>query len=84
MVGRPVQEGQHRGTLGPITDGPFYAMELTSGVIGTKGGPKVDEHARVIDLDGDVITGLYAAGNVSSPPTGASYGGPRRHTRPPA
>ena len=29
----------------------------------------------IVDLDGNVTTGLYAAGNVSSP-TGASYGGP--------
>jgi 3-oxosteroid 1-dehydrogenase len=50
-------------------------MELASGVIGTKGGPRVDQHTRVIDLDGAVITGLYAVGNVSSP-TGAAYDGP--------
>jgi len=73
--GDPYKKGSIEGTLGLITDGPFYAMELTSGVIGTKGGPKVNEHAQLIDLDGNVITGLYAAGNVSSP-TGASYGGP--------
>jgi succinate dehydrogenase/fumarate reductase flavoprotein subunit len=73
--GDPYKKGSIDGTLGPITEGPFYAMELTAGVIGTKGGPKVDEYARVIDLDGEVIGGLYAAGNVSSP-TGASYGGP--------
>ena len=73
--GDPYQKGKIEGTLGPITDSPFYAMELSIGTIGTKGGPKLDPHARVINLDGDVIGGLYAAGNVSSP-MGAAYGGP--------
>jgi succinate dehydrogenase/fumarate reductase flavoprotein subunit len=73
--GDPYKKGSIEGTLGPITDPPFYAMELSIGTIGTKGGPKVDANARVIDLDGEIIDGLYAAGNVSSP-MGAAYGGP--------
>jgi succinate dehydrogenase/fumarate reductase flavoprotein subunit len=73
--GDPNKKGTIEGTLGPLDTGPFYAMELTIGALGTKGGPKVDVDARVIDLEGDPIPGLYAAGNVSSP-TGASYGGP--------
>ena len=73
--GDPYKKGTIEGTLGPLEDPPFYALELTIGTLGTKGGPKVDADARVIDLDGDPIPGLYAAGNVSSP-TGASYGGP--------
>ncbi|MGX1701947.1 FAD-dependent oxidoreductase [Microbacterium sp. NPDC055357] len=73
--GDPWNKGTAASTLGPLTDGPFYAMELRPGTIGTKGGPKVDVHSRVIDHDGDVIEGLYAAGNTSSP-TGTGYGGP--------
>jgi succinate dehydrogenase/fumarate reductase flavoprotein subunit len=73
--GDPHMKGRIEGTLGPIDTPPFYAMELKPGTIGTKGGPKVDADARVINLDGDPIQGLYAAGNVSSP-TGAGYGGP--------
>jgi 3-oxosteroid 1-dehydrogenase len=73
--GDPYRKGSIEGTLGPVTDAPFYAMELSIGTIGTKGGPKVDASAQVIDLDGQPIPGLYAAGNVSSP-TGAAYGGP--------
>ena len=30
----------------------------------TYGGVKIDANARVLDTDGDVITGLYAAGEV--------------------
>lgn len=73
--GDPYKKGAVEGTLGPITDPPFYAMQLTIGTIGTKGGPKIDADACVMDLDGRPITGLYAAGNVSSP-MGAAYGGP--------
>lgn len=73
--GDPHKKGSIEGTLGPLEDAPFYALELTIGTLGTKGGPKVDPHARVIDLSGTPIPGLYAAGNVSSP-TGAAYGGP--------
>jgi succinate dehydrogenase/fumarate reductase flavoprotein subunit len=73
--GDPYLKGSVEATLGPITDPPFYAMELSIGTIGTKGGPKVDANARVVDLDDALIHGLYAAGNVSSP-TGAAYGGP--------
>jgi hypothetical protein len=73
--GDPYKKGTIEGTLGPLDAPPFYALELTIGALGTKGGPKVDGDARVIDLDGNVIAGLYAAGNVSSP-TGAAYGGP--------
>ncbi|MFT3864973.1 MAG: FAD-dependent oxidoreductase [Solirubrobacterales bacterium] len=73
--GDPLRKRTVEATLGPIETPPFYAMELKPGTIGTKGGPKVDARARVIDLDGAPIPGLYAAGNVSSP-TGAAYGGP--------
>jgi predicted oxidoreductase len=73
--GDPYQKGTIEGTLGPITDAPFYAMELSIGTIGTKGGPKIDVNASVIDLDGNVIPGLYAVGNASSP-LGNAYGGP--------
>lgn len=73
--GDPHRKGTVEGTLGPIDEPPYYAMELLPGTIGTKGGPLTDEHARVIDLDGAVIPGLYAAGNTSSP-LGPGYPGP--------
>jgi succinate dehydrogenase/fumarate reductase flavoprotein subunit len=73
--GDPYKKGTIEGTLGPLDAAPYYALELTIGALGTKGGPKVDADGRVIDLDGAVIPGLYAAGNVSSP-TGSAYGGP--------
>ena len=73
--GDPHKKGTIEATLGVITRAPFYAMKLIPGALGTKGGPKVDARARVINHDGAVIQGLYAVGNASSP-TGHGYGGP--------
>lgn len=73
--GDPAYKGDVRGTLGPLDTAPYYAIRVESGSIGTKGGPKVDETARVVDLDGNVIQGLYAAGNAMGSPFGATYGG---------
>jgi predicted oxidoreductase len=36
----------------------------------------VDPDARVLDLSGEPIPGLYAAGNVMGSPFGMTYGGP--------
>ncbi len=62
-------------TLGDLTKPPFYAVEIHMGALGTNGGPKTDETARVLDVDGAPIDGLYAAGNVMSGPTGGVYAG---------
>ena len=51
-------------TLGTIERAPFYAMPFKASFLGTKGGPRTDERARVIRPDGTAIEGLYAAGNV--------------------
>ena len=62
-------------TLQPLDSPPFAAIEIESGSLGTNGGPKTDTRARVLALDGGVIKGLYAAGNVMAAPTGMVYGG---------
>lgn len=62
--------------LAPIETGPFYAVRLTPGEIGTKGGLMTDEAARVLREDGSVINGLYAAGNCSAAVMGRTYPGP--------
>ncbi|MDB5758091.1 MAG: FAD-binding dehydrogenase [Burkholderia sp.] len=46
----------------PVDQGPFYAYPIISGVCFTYGGVKTNRHAQVIDSDGRVIPGLYAAG----------------------
>ena len=62
-------------TLGTISQGPFYAINVDLGDIGTMGGLLADEHARVIGQDGAPIAGLYATGNCASPVTGGAYPG---------
>jgi succinate dehydrogenase/fumarate reductase flavoprotein subunit len=62
-------------TLGPLEDGPFYAVRITAGAMGTKGGPVTDRNGQVLDVDGEPIRGLYAAGNAMAGPTGMAYGG---------
>ena len=58
-----------------IDQAPFYAVKMVPGDLGTKGGLTTDERARVLRQDGSVITGLYAAGNVSAAVMGHSYAG---------
>ncbi len=62
-------------SLGPIVDAPFYAMEAWPGELGTKGGLRADRFARVEKEGGEVIEGLYAIGNCSSPLAGCTYPG---------
>ena len=61
--------------LAPIARPPFYGFEVWPGELGTKGGIRVDEHARVLDGGGNVVAGLYATGNCSAPVMGRTYPG---------
>ncbi len=51
-------------TLGTIEVPPYFAMPFKASFLGTKGGPRTDARARVLDAAGAPIPGLYAAGNV--------------------
>jgi 3-oxosteroid 1-dehydrogenase len=62
-------------SLGTIEAAPFYAVPINLGDLGTKGGLKCDAHARVLDVSGRAIAGLYAAGNASGSPFGNCYPG---------
>jgi 3-oxosteroid 1-dehydrogenase len=73
--GDPAFRGDKRATLGALGPGPYYAVEVKSGALGTKGGPQTDIDARVLDVDLNPIIGLYAAGNVMASPMGMTYGG---------
>lgn len=62
--------------LGTIEKGPFTAMKIYPGDLGTKGGLITDEWARVLDKKGEIIEGLYAAGNNTASVMGHTYPGP--------
>lgn len=61
--------------LGAIEKGPFRALKIVPGDLGTKGGLVTDEHARVLTEDGKVIEGLYASGNTTASVMGDTYPG---------
>jgi 3-oxosteroid 1-dehydrogenase len=62
-------------TLGRLDQAPFYAVEVVASSLGTKGGPHTTVDGEVLHVDGNVVRGLYAAGNVMAGPTGMVYGG---------
>jgi 3-oxosteroid 1-dehydrogenase len=62
-------------SLGAIEQGPFYAMPVVPGDVGTYGGVVTDTHARVLKEDGTVIPGLYATGVSTASVMGRSYPG---------
>ena len=49
-------------TLGEISEGPFHAIPVIPGDVGTLGGVVTDDKARVLREDGTPIAGLYATG----------------------
>jgi 3-oxosteroid 1-dehydrogenase len=63
------------GSLAPLVAAPFYAVRLELGDIGTKGGLLTDAQSRVLDTEGNVIAGLYAAGNTAASIFGDAYPG---------
>ena len=46
----------------PLSEPPYIAIPVTGGITFTFGGLKCDTSARVIDTRGQVMPGLYAAG----------------------
>ena len=62
-------------SLGPLQCGPYYALEVVNGAFGTCGGVATDGQGRVLDVDGNPLTGLFAAGNTTESPFAAGYPG---------
>lgn len=58
--------GKSAELMDPIEEAPFYAIHCNMNTAGTFGGPQTDLEAQVLDTEGNVIPGLYAAGEVSS------------------
>jgi 3-oxosteroid 1-dehydrogenase len=72
-LGDPFNKGS--ATLGTIALGPFYAVPVVPGDVGTYGGVVTDEYARVLRDDGSVIPGLYATGVSTASVMGRAYPG---------
>lgn len=67
------KEFHHRGGLKTIMKPPFYMLVAKPSVHHTMGGLMTDTHTRVLDTQGKVISGLFAAGEV----TGMTHGSNR-------
>ena len=61
------------GKLVELKRGPWYAYPSTSGLIATYCGVTVDTDTRVIDVFGEPIAGLYAAGEMTGGFHGVAY-----------
>ncbi len=56
----------------PLDTAPYYAVKVTAGIHHTMGGLKIDPQTHVINTDGEVIPGLFAAGEVTGGVHGAN------------
>ena len=65
--------GRNNGMDDDLSTAPFYAIKIAPGIHHTMGGIKINSSAEVIGTDGNVIPGLFAAGET----TGGIHGGNR-------
>jgi succinate dehydrogenase/fumarate reductase flavoprotein subunit len=71
----PVDFDAPHPSMGSIEQAPFYALPVHQGVLGTKGGPRTNTRGQVLDVRGEAVRGLYAAGNAMAGVSGPGYGG---------
>ncbi len=57
------ERGWPNACMGPLERGPFYAVRVVAGSLGTFAGLRTNAHAQVLDPQGQPIPGLYAGGN---------------------
>ena len=62
--------------LAPLAAGPYYAVKVYPGDIGTACGIAANPHAQALDATGAPIAGLYVAGNDMQSVMGGAYPGP--------
>ncbi|MBR0797693.1 FAD-dependent oxidoreductase [Bradyrhizobium jicamae] len=61
--------------VAPLDHGPFYAIKMVIGDLGTYAGIVTDAQARALDAQRQVIPGLYAVGNDMASIMGGNYPG---------
>lgn len=61
--------------VAPIRKGPFYALKIVMGDLGTFDGLRTEVSGRVLTEDGTPIPGLYAVGNDRASIMGGNYPG---------
>ena len=71
--GEDTEFGRNNGMDADLSTSPFYAIKIAPGIHHTMGGIKINSDTQVIDTAGNVIPGLFAAGET----TGGVHGGNR-------
>ncbi len=66
-------EFDRRVLAGELSTGPFYAVEVAPAIHHTMGGIKINDTSEVLNNSGEIVEGLFAAGEV----TGGIHGGNR-------
>ncbi len=72
-AGKDEEFGRETGMEEDLSVAPYYAIKIAPGIHHTMGGLKINTNAQVINTEGNVIPGLFAAGEV----TGGVHGGNR-------
>ena len=72
-AGEDKEFGRNNGMDADLSTAPYYAIKIAPGIHHTMGGLKINADAEVLDTQGNVIPGLYAAGET----TGGVHGGNR-------
>jgi succinate dehydrogenase/fumarate reductase flavoprotein subunit len=59
--------------MAPLLQGPFYAVRVVAGSLGTFAGLRANAHGQVLQAHGEPVPGLYASGNDQSSMMGGHY-----------
>jgi succinate dehydrogenase/fumarate reductase flavoprotein subunit len=65
--------GHTNPCMAPVERGPFYAVRVVPGSLGTFAGLRTNTQAQVLDAQGQSIAGLYAVGNDMNSMMGGRY-----------
>lgn len=68
-------ENKPNPCVAPVAQGPFYAVKLEMGDLGTFDGLKTTVAGEVLDRQGEVIPSLFAVGNDRASVMGGNYPG---------
>lgn len=61
--------------MAPLEHGPYYAIKLVIGDIGTFAGLATDQNTQILNSSDKPITGLYSVGNDTVSVMGGNYPG---------
>ena len=65
-AGEDADYGRPFATMVPVRIGPFYAVKIGPTYFNTMGGPRRNQYAQVINVEGYPVEGLFSAGELGS------------------